>query len=66
MLCRYLLSISCADHTGQIWLQGFNEVGELMLGVTAKELHDIYVRILLSLYHHLLFNSLMSFSLYCS
>jgi hypothetical protein len=41
--CRYLLSISCADHTGQIWLQGFNEVGELMLGITAKDLHELYV-----------------------
>lgn len=46
---RYLLSISCADHTGQIWLQGFNEVGELLLGITAKNLHELYVRYFLQM-----------------
>ena len=40
---RYLLSVSCADHTGQIWLQGFNDVGELLLGITAKDLHEFFV-----------------------
>ncbi|KAF8315225.1 replication factor-A protein 1 [Clavulina sp. PMI_390] len=39
---RYLLSISCADYSGQIWLQAFNDVGEMMLGITARELHELF------------------------
>lgn len=46
---RYLLSISVADHTGQIWLQGFNDVGETLLGITAKDLHELFVRLTLSI-----------------
>lgn len=35
---RYILTISGADHTGQLWLQGFNDVGNVLLGMTADEL----------------------------
>jgi len=38
---RYLLSMSVADYTGQIWLQGFNDVAEFILGITAKELKEL-------------------------
>ena len=30
--------MSVADHTGQAWLQGFNDVGEKVFGKTANEL----------------------------
>ena len=36
---RYILSIGIADHTGQAWLQAFNDVGVQIMGKTATELH---------------------------
>ncbi|KAI0053916.1 replication factor-a protein [Auriscalpium vulgare] len=41
---RYLLSMAVADYTGQAWLSGFNEVGLLVFGMTADELHEIRER----------------------
>lgn len=38
---RYIMSISVADHTQTAWLQAFNEQGEMILGMTASNLHDI-------------------------
>ncbi|KAF8330072.1 replication factor-A protein 1 [Cantharellus anzutake] len=38
---RYLLSVSVADHTGQVFLQGFNEVAEQLLGISAKDYHNL-------------------------
>ncbi|KAL7413747.1 hypothetical protein BDY24DRAFT_414880 [Mrakia frigida] len=35
---RYILSISVLDHSGQMWLTGFNDIGELLLGVNANEM----------------------------
>ncbi|KAI8913069.1 hypothetical protein DFJ77DRAFT_466661 [Powellomyces hirtus] len=35
---RYIMSFSITDHTGQVWLQGFNEVGEQLLGMSANEM----------------------------
>jgi Replication factor-A C terminal domain len=35
--------MSVADYTGQIWLQGFNDVAEFILGITAKELKELTV-----------------------
>ncbi|KAI8825732.1 uncharacterized protein EV422DRAFT_513990 [Fimicolochytrium jonesii] len=35
---RYIMSFTVSDHTGQIWLQGFNDIGEAMLGRTADEM----------------------------
>jgi hypothetical protein len=38
------MSLSVADHTQTAWLQAFNEPGEMILGTTASELHDMKVR----------------------
>ncbi|KAJ3149057.1 Replication factor A protein 1 [Geranomyces variabilis] len=35
---RYLMSFSIADFTGSQWVQGFNEIGEQLLGRTADEM----------------------------
>lgn len=38
---RYIMSLSVADHTQTAWLQAFNEPGEMVLGMTASELHEL-------------------------
>ncbi|KAG8745613.1 Replication factor A protein 1 [Ceratobasidium sp. 414] len=38
---RYIMSLSVADHTQTAWLQAFNEPGEMLLGTTASDLHDL-------------------------
>ncbi|KAF7363822.1 Replication protein A subunit [Mycena sanguinolenta] len=38
---RFIMSMACSDWSDQAWLQGFNEVGELVFGMTADKLHDI-------------------------
>ncbi|KAI8818562.1 uncharacterized protein EV422DRAFT_537495 [Fimicolochytrium jonesii] len=38
---RYIMSFTVSDHTGQIWLQGFNDIGEAMLGKTADEMAQL-------------------------
>lgn len=43
-LHRYILTLSGADHTGQLWLQGFNDVGNVLFGMTANELKGLEVR----------------------
>ncbi|KAK5124363.1 hypothetical protein LTR85_001580 [Meristemomyces frigidus] len=35
---RYIMSVNVSDHTGQIWLSCFNEVGLMIMGITANEL----------------------------
>lgn len=35
---RYIMSVNVSDHTGQIWLSCFNEVGVMIMGLTANEL----------------------------
>lgn len=35
---RFIVSMSVADYTSQAWLQGFNEVGNVVFGITANEL----------------------------
>ncbi|KAF8911056.1 hypothetical protein CPB84DRAFT_1763251 [Gymnopilus junonius] len=35
---RYIMSMAVADYSGQAWLQGFNEVGIAVFGMTANEL----------------------------
>ena len=35
---RYIFTANIADHTGQIWINGFNEVGEELIGMSANEL----------------------------
>ena len=37
-LAGYILNLSIMDHSGHIWVTGFNDVGEQLLGVTANEL----------------------------
>ncbi|KAF9013959.1 hypothetical protein BDQ17DRAFT_1341811 [Cyathus striatus] len=38
---RYIISFAVADYSGQAWLQGFNEVGVMVFGMTANELVEI-------------------------
>ncbi|KAI9446599.1 replication factor-a protein [Lactarius indigo] len=38
---RYIISMAVGDHTGQMWLSGFNDVGNTLFGMTGNELHDI-------------------------
>jgi len=40
---RYIISIAVADYSGQAWLQGFNEVGQALFGVSANELNRLKV-----------------------
>lgn len=35
---RYILSVNVSDHTGQIWLSCFDDVGRQVMGMTANEL----------------------------
>lgn len=42
---RYIASISVADHTGQTWLQLFNESGEIIYGKKASELLELKVNL---------------------
>lgn len=43
---RYIISIAVADWSGQAWLQGFNDAGIVIFGMTANELHDLRVRLI--------------------
>ncbi|KDN50412.1 replication factor-a protein [Tilletiaria anomala UBC 951] len=38
---RYILTANVADHTGQIWISGFNDVGEELIGMTADQLDQL-------------------------
>ena len=38
---RYILSLTVSDHSGQTWLQAFNEVGMQILGMPANELLEL-------------------------
>lgn len=44
-LGRYILSMAVADCSGQAWLQGFNDAGTMVFGVTADELMELKVRV---------------------
>ncbi len=35
--------MSVADYSGQAWLQGFNDVGNMVFGMTANELINFKV-----------------------
>ena len=35
--------MAVADHSGQAWLQGFNDVGQMVFNMTADELMEIKV-----------------------
>ncbi|KAI0273472.1 replication factor-A protein 1 [Gloeopeniophorella convolvens] len=38
---RYIISMAVGDYTGQMWLSGFNEVGDMLFGMTGNELRAI-------------------------
>ncbi|KAJ3541514.1 hypothetical protein NM688_g6073 [Phlebia brevispora] len=38
---RYIVSMAVADHSGQAWLQGFNDAGQTVFNMTADELMEI-------------------------
>lgn len=42
---RYIFSANVADYSGQIWINGFDEIGQLLIGMTADELDAIRVRL---------------------
>ena len=40
---RYIVAMAVADATDQIWLSGFNEVGNALFGISGNELHSLRV-----------------------
>jgi replication factor A1 len=38
---RYIMSLSVADHSGQQWISVFDEVGKVVLGMSANELTEL-------------------------
>ena len=38
---RYLMSANVSDHTGQIWLNCFGDVGRMIMGKTADQLNEL-------------------------
>ncbi|KAI1344757.1 replication factor-A protein [Xylariaceae sp. FL0016] len=38
---RYIMSINVSDHTGQMWLSCFDDVGRIIMGMSADELTEI-------------------------
>ncbi|KAH9950187.1 replication factor-a protein [Amylocystis lapponica] len=41
---RYIIAMATADFSGQLWMQGFNDVGEIVFGMTADALMEIKQR----------------------
>lgn len=39
--CSYILSLAVNDFTSQIWLSGFNEIGEQLFERTANEMQEL-------------------------
>ncbi|PLN74470.1 single-stranded DNA-binding replication protein A [Aspergillus taichungensis] len=39
---RYMMLINASDHTGQLWLSCFDEVGKLMMGISADQLMELH------------------------
>lgn len=37
--------MAVGDHTGQMWLSGFNDVGTTLFGMTGNELHEMKVQV---------------------
>lgn len=44
-LCRYILSLSVIDFSGQMWLTCFNDTGEMLLGIDANQVEAMRVRL---------------------
>lgn len=41
---RYIMSIGVADHTGQLWLSCFDDVGRIIMGISGDELEELKLR----------------------
>ncbi|WFD44641.1 Replication factor A protein 1 [Malassezia psittaci] len=39
---RYIFSANIADYSGQIWISGFNEIGQTLLGISADDLDALH------------------------
>jgi replication factor A1 len=38
---RYILSLNVSDHTGQLWLSCFDDVGRIVMGMSADQLMEL-------------------------
>ncbi|MCJ1267546.1 Replication factor A protein 1 [Lobaria immixta] len=38
---RYIMSMNVSDHTGQIWLNCFDDVGRMIMGMSADQLNEL-------------------------
>lgn len=38
---RYILNLQVSDHTGQIWINTFNDSGNMIIGKTAEEMNNL-------------------------
>ncbi|KAI9686110.1 MAG: Replication factor A protein 1 [Bogoriella megaspora] len=38
---RYIISVNVSDHTGQLWISGFDDAGKLIMGMSADDLQEI-------------------------
>lgn len=38
---RYIIAANVADHTDSLWLSGFNDIGEVLIGMSASELERV-------------------------
>ncbi len=38
---RYIISVNVSDHTGQLWLSCFDDVGRLIMGMSADQLMEL-------------------------
>ena len=38
---RYIMSVNVSDHTGQMWLSCFDDVGRLIMGMSADKEHEM-------------------------
>ncbi len=38
---RYIMSVNVSDHTGQIWLSCFDDVGRMIMGMSADKLNEL-------------------------
>ena len=41
---RWVLSLNASDHTSNMWMTCFNEIGTQLLGKTAGEMHELKVK----------------------
>ena len=39
---RYIMNLNVCDHTGQLWLSSFDPTGQLIMGMSADQLQEIF------------------------